>query len=185
MTSLRHDLFQREKTFKKLMIREKNVSSAKKSAPLRENSLQNFFVRVWYRVSFFHRTYRRIFSRSDIYLGIQHLKNGDRYWGLTTLSIVFFSGFFTAYFSLLKSKSGKEKRKSPIAIILHILLLGPMLHFWELLKNPINPQAGLEKDVLTIQVLEGILEAAPQVWKTKRFFLASSFLARFTSLDIY
>ena len=148
------------------MIREKNVSSAKKSAPLRENSLQNFFVRVWYRVSFLHKTYRRIFSRSDIYLGIKHLKNGDLYWGLTTLSIVILSGFFTAYFSLFMSGIGREKRKSPKAIILHIFLLGPMLHFWELLKNPTNPQAGLEKDVLTIQVLEGILEAAPQVFSS-------------------
>ena len=103
------------------------------------------------------------FKSSDIRLGIDHFFNGYVFFCAATFTIIFVSGWIVAYYSLFKSQKFIGQRKSPFVILLHIFLLGPLLHFWRLLKDPINPEEGLERDVLRMRLLEGTTEAAPQL----------------------
>ena len=118
----------------------------------------------WCWVSFKNNADSYFFS-TDIWVGIDTFKNGHFYWCAATFSIIFISGYIIAFYSFYKSEQFKndEKRKSLKRRILHIFLLGPVQHFWKFFKNPIDPPPELEKDVLKIKVLEGILEALPQL----------------------
>ena len=105
------------------------------------------------------------FLRTDIWVGIEHFKNGHFFWGILTFLIIFISGYTIAFYSFYKSEQFKNdgKGKSLKRRILHIFLLGPVQHFWKFFKNPIDPPPELEKDVLKIKVLEVLLESLPQV----------------------
>jgi hypothetical protein len=125
--------------------------------------LENFFIfiRCWVS-TFFEKSYY-FFTSSDIRLGIDHFLNGYVFFCAATFALIFVSGWIVAYYSLFKSQKFIGQKKSPFVILLHIFLLGPLLHFWKLLKDPVNPDEGLERDVLRMRLLEGTTEAAPQL----------------------
>ena len=101
---------------------------------------------------------------SDIFLGIEYFVTENPLWGMITFLITFISGWMVAYHSLFESSRYKmeEKRSTPV-IFCHIFLLGPLFHFWELLKDPFNTNKNLENDIFKMRFLEGTTEAAPQV----------------------
>ena len=88
-----------------------------------------------------------IFERSDIRLGIDHFVNGYVFYCAATFALIFVSGWIVAYYTLFQSQKFIGQTKSPFVILLHIFLLGPLLHFWKLLKDPVNPEEALERDV--------------------------------------
>ena len=101
---------------------------------------------------------------SDIFLGVQYFLTNNIYWGGITILITVLSGWLVAYHSLFKSSRYKNKGSRSIPVILcHIFLFGPLLHFWELLKNPFRPDTDRDNDIFKLRLLEGTTEAAPQV----------------------
>ena len=84
--------------------------------------------------------------------------------GILTLIITLLAGWTIAFFIIFKtSQLTSRQERSPLILIMHIFLLGPVMLFYRSWKDRLSPDPLLERDLFKIRFLEGTLEAAPQV----------------------